>query len=136
MNAFSVDGELRPADRDRPIHGRAAGLRRRAGARLAAAADHGAAPRSRGEAVAALGINDGPTYTQVRIDADGPKVMEVAARLGGGHDAELCRAALGVDLNGLALAAALGEDVELPEPAPQVGGATTAFLVAPPRSSS
>ena len=28
--------------------------------------------------------------------------MEVAARLGGGHDAELCRAATGVDLNALA----------------------------------
>ena len=34
--------------------------------------------------------------------------MEVAARLGGGHDAELCRAALGVDLNALAVEAALG----------------------------
>ena len=34
--------------------------------------------------------------------------MEVAARLGGGHDAELCEAALGVDLNGLAIDAALG----------------------------
>ena len=29
--------------------------------------------------------------------------MEVAARLGGGHDAELCRAATGVDLNALAI---------------------------------
>ena len=32
-------------------------------------------------------------------------------RPGGGHDAQLCRTALGVDLNGLALAAALGESV-------------------------
>ena len=36
-------------------------------------------------------------------------MIEVAARLGGGHDAELVEAATGVDLNGLALAAALGE---------------------------
>jgi biotin carboxylase len=36
-------------------------------------------------------------------------VIEVAARLGGGHDAELCTAATGVDLNALALQAALGE---------------------------
>jgi biotin carboxylase len=79
------------------------------------------------QAVEALGIADGPTYTQVC----GGKVMEVAARLGGGHDAELCEAALGVDLNGLALAAALGEDVELPRPEPQVGGACTAFIVPP-----
>ena len=33
--------------------------------------------------------------------ADGPRVGELAARLGGGHDAELCDAALGVDLNQL-----------------------------------
>jgi biotin carboxylase len=83
-------------------------------------------------AVEALGIRSGPTYTQLRIGPDGPKVMEVAARLGGGHDAELCQAALGVDLNGLALRAALGEPVALPRPEPRVGGATTAFLVPPP----
>ena len=35
--------------------------------------------------------------------------MELAARLGGGHDAELCEAALGVDLNGLAIDFALGD---------------------------
>src|SRR5438034_1180245 len=47
-------------------------------------------------AAAALGITDGPTYTQLRIGPGGPQVMEVAARLGGGHDAELAHAALGV----------------------------------------
>ena len=62
----------------------------------------------------ALGVTDGPTYTQIVLGPDGPRVMELAARLGGGHDAELCRVALGIDLNGLALAAALGEPVELP----------------------
>jgi biotin carboxylase len=132
VNAFSVDGELVPLT----VTDRYTAEPPAFGVALAhvwpSRADHGAAPKVAGEAVAALGIKSGPSYTQVRIDADGPKVMEVAARLGGGHDAELCRAALGVDLNGLALAAALGEDVELPEPVPQVGGATTAFLVAPP----
>ena len=57
--------------------------------------------------------------------------MELAARLGGGHDAEVWRAALGVDLNALALAAALGEPVGLPpEPTPS-GGACVRFLVPP-----
>ena len=83
-------------------------------------------------AVAALGIVNGPSYTQLRIGPDGPMVIEVAARLGGGHDAELVEAAVGVDLNGLALAAALGEPLVVPAPAPQVGGAVTRFLVAPP----
>ena len=62
-------------------------------------------------AVAALGIENGPSYTQIRLGADGRAyVVEVAARLGGGHDAELCRAAVGVDLNDLAVSFALGQD--------------------------
>jgi biotin carboxylase len=82
-------------------------------------------------AAEALGIENGPTYTQLRLARDGPRVIELAARLGGGHDAELCQAALGVDLNGLAIAAALGEPLQLPRPQPQVGGAVTRFLVSP-----
>ena len=87
-------------------------------------------------AVEALGIENGPSYTQLRISAGGPEVIEVAARLGGGHDAELVEAATGVDLNWLALAAALGRDVA-PEQVTKcykerVGGAVTRFLVAPP----
>jgi biotin carboxylase len=83
------------------------------------------------QAAAALGIANGPTYTQIRMGENGARVIELAARLGGGHDAELCEAALGVDLNGLALSAALGEPLERPRPDPQVGGACTRFLVAP-----
>ena len=78
----------------------------------------------------ALGVTDGPTYTQIVLGPEGPRVMELAARLGGGHDAELCRVALGIDLNGLALAAALGEPLDLPEPEP-IGGAVVRFLVPP-----
>jgi len=80
-------------------------------------------------AAAALGITDGPTYTQLRAG----QVMEVAARLGGGHDAELAHAALGVDLNALALDAALGEPVWTAalRAEPQVGGAVVRFLVPP-----
>jgi biotin carboxylase len=83
-------------------------------------------------AVAALGIENGPSYTQLRVDAEGPKVIEVAARLGGGHDAELVEAVTGVDLNGLAIDAALGLPLRVPEPRPLAGGAVTRFLVAPP----
>ena len=79
----------------------------------------------------ALGVREGPTYTQIRMGADGPRVVEFAARLGGGHDAELCDAALGVDLNALALAAALGRRAEVPSARP-AGGACVRFLVAPP----
>jgi biotin carboxylase len=83
-------------------------------------------------AARALGIEHGPSYTQLRVGADGPQVIEVAARLGGGHDAELVQAATGVDLNGLALAAALDEPIDLPRPPHEAGGAVTRFLIAPP----
>jgi biotin carboxylase len=82
-------------------------------------------------AVAALGIENGPSYTQLRLGPDGPQVIEVAARLGGGHDAELVHAATGVDLNGLALEAALGRAPAVPRPEARVGGAVTRFLVPP-----
>jgi len=87
-----------------------------------------------GAAVAALGVREGPSYTQLRLGPYGPVVMEVAARLGGGHDAELCEAALGVDLNGLAIDAALGRPGTrlLQAPAPVAGGAAIVFLVPPP----
>ena len=82
-------------------------------------------------AAEALGIRDGPTYTQIRVGPDGPRLIELAARLGGGHDAELCEAALGVDLSGLALSATLGEAIKAPRAKPRVGGACVRFLVAP-----
>lgn len=90
------------------------------------------APDVAERAVAALGITDGPSYTQLRVGLAGPQVIEVAARLGGGHDAELVLAAVGVDLNGLAIDAALGVPLRPPEPRPLVGGAVTRFLLAPP----
>ena len=83
-------------------------------------------------AVEAVGIRNGPSYTQLRLGPDGPVVMEVAARLGGGHDAELCQAALGVDLNGLAIGAALGEDLSAADMTPCLArAAAVAFLVPP-----
>ena len=83
-------------------------------------------------AVAALGIENGPSYTQLRIGADGRAyVVEVAARLGGGHDAELCRAALGVDLNDLAISFALGEPCDTLAQGERAGGACVVFLLAP-----
>ena len=94
----------------------------------------GAVVEAAAAAAAAVGITEGPSYTQVLVGPDGPRVGELAARLGGGHDAELCRVALGVDLNGAALSAALGEEVPPARLAPvaRIGAACVRFLVAPP----
>ena len=131
VNAFSVAGRFHPltvTDRltaDPPAFGVAL-----AHAWPSAHAADAAADVAR-RAAEALGIADGPSYTQVRLAADGVRVIELAARLGGGHDAELCRIALGIDLNGLAVAAALGEPVAVLDPRPR-GGACVRFLVPPP----
>lgn len=132
VNAFSLRGEFHPltvTDRltaDPPAFGVALAhvWPSEAGARAAEVAE---------AAVRALGIENGPSYTQLRIGPDGPQVIEVAARLGGGHDAELAKLALGVDLNGLALQAALGESIwsAALRAEPQVGGAVSRFLVPP-----
>ena len=86
------------------------------------------------QAAALLGIEQGPTYTQLIVGRQGARLGERAARLGGGHDAELCAAALGIDLNELALDAALGEPIDPRrlEPRARVSAACTRFLVSPP----
>ncbi len=137
VNAFSAGGVFRPltvTDRitaEPPAFGVAlahAWPSELAPRQIAAAIDAASA------AAQAVGIANGPTYTQVLVRDDGTaKVGELAARLGGGHDAELCTAVLGVDLNELALAAALGH--EIPEtalaPTELAGGGCVRFLVAP-----
>ena len=82
-------------------------------------------------AAAALGIRNGPTYTQLRLGADGTRVVELAARLGGGHDAELAEAVTGVSVNRLALDFALGNEPCVSETQSLHGGGCVLFLVAP-----
>jgi biotin carboxylase len=139
VNAFSLDGRFVPL----AVTDRLTAEPPAFGVALAhvwpSAHDTDAAVETARAAVEALGIRNGPSYTQVRLGADGPVVMEVAARLGGGHDAELCEAATGVDLNGLAIQAALGEPVsetdlswcQARSHGPKGHGAAVAFLVPP-----
>ncbi len=147
VNAFSVDGYFQPltvTDRvvaEPPAFGVALA---HVWPSEASPDEVGSAVRVAAVAAEALGIREGPTYTQVLIRGEmvpgslpgtgGAVVGELAARLGGGHDAELCAAALGVDLNELALSAALGEPIEEEAllPSNETGGACVRFLVAPP----
>jgi biotin carboxylase len=136
VNAFSVDGRFVPltvTDREQaPPPAFGVPLAHSWPAELDPA-EVGAAIEIASRAAATLGIEQGPTSTQVLLGDEGPLLAKVSARVGGGHDAELCRAALGVDLNALAVAAALGEDVHPQQLAAtgDVGGACVRFLVAP-----
>jgi len=81
-------------------------------------------------AARALGIREGPTVTQLLVGGGRPRVLELSARIGGGHEPELCQAAVGVDLHALALSAALGEPVSAKELRTKrcAGGACVRFL--------
>src|SRR4029079_3946975 len=70
--------------------------------------DPAAAAETAVRAVEALGIDAGPWYVQVILGPDGPRIVEVAARLGGGHDSELVKLTTGVDLARAAVLAAIG----------------------------
>jgi len=137
VNAFSLGGRFVPltvTDREqapRPAFG--VSLAHLWPAELEPA-EVGAAVETAARAARALGVEHGPTTAQVLLGGDGPLLAKLSARVGGGHDAELCRAALGVDLNDLAVAAALGEDVQAQQlvAVAGVGGACVRFLVAPP----
>jgi biotin carboxylase len=137
VNAFSAEGRFTPLT----VTDRVVAEPPAFGVALAhvwpsslAPTDVGAAVDVARAAASALGVRDGPTYTQVVVGERGAHVVELAARVGGGHDAELCEAVLGVELNGLALAAALGEPVddEQLRPEQRAGGGCTRFFVPEP----
>jgi biotin carboxylase len=94
--------------------------------------DPSAAADAASRAVQALGIGAGPWYVQVILGPDGPRIVEVAARLGGGHDSELVKLTTGVDLARAAVLAALGRPVTAAEVTPAPDGAgVIEFLEAP-----
>jgi hypothetical protein len=70
-------------------------------------ADDGQVGALAAAAAASLGIQDGPTQTEIRLGPQGPRVAELFAS----HDAELWRAGP-VDVNLLALKGALGEPID------------------------
>jgi biotin carboxylase len=96
-------------------------------------AEVGIAVETAAAAARAVGVELGPTTTQILLGENGPLVAKLSARVGGGHDAELCRVALGVDLNALAVTVALGGDVHPRSLAVTSGveAACVRFLVAP-----
>jgi cysteine synthase A len=89
-----------------------------------------------GRGLWALGIDQGPGYTQIRIAGRGPMIMEVGARIGGGHEAELIRFLGGPDWIEAQIRLALGEaltptDVVLP-PITSVPAGVVKFIFAAP----
>ncbi|EFL34005.1 argininosuccinate lyase [Streptomyces viridochromogenes DSM 40736] len=80
----------------------------------------------------AVGLTEGPSYSEFVLTADGPRVLESHARLGGCGAPELARRAFGLDPARMLLTVPLGID-PLPEASPApVGGAALRYLTPRP----
>ncbi len=82
-------------------------------------------------ALEALGVDNGALHTEVKLTPDGPRVIEVNGRLGGGV-AELLTEAAGADLLATCLRAALGQPVDVAGPIPCDRIGFRLFLQPPP----
>lgn len=67
-----------------------------------------------GRAIAALGITDGITHSEMKLTSRGIRVLEVGARMGGGSIRQVVKLATGVDLLELTLELARGRKPEIP----------------------
>ena len=85
-------------------------------------------------ASSAVGIENGPSYVQVRVEAGCPSVIEVGARLGGGKDAELAKLVTGFDAIRANVLWALDElqRADLGHADPTAPCGQVRFVVAPP----
>jgi len=73
-------------------------------------------------AARALGLREGPVHAEARLDAQGPSILEVAARSIGGLCARALRFGAGLSLEELLILHALGREVETLEREPRAAG--------------
>lgn len=65
-------------------------------------------------AVAAIGLQNGPSHTEIKVTEEGPKIVELAARLGGDFiTSKLVPLSTGVDLVGASILLATGQSPDL-----------------------
>ncbi len=81
---------------------------------LANEADREALKQAAIQGIAALGIDNAPGHSEIRLSPEGPIIMEIAARMGGGFIAShLTPLSSGIDMVRAAIALALGEVPDL-----------------------
>jgi hypothetical protein len=74
------------------------------------------------EAAEALGVRSGALHIEIKLTPDGPQVIEVNGRVGGGGIDRLYEATHGQSLTHIATRIALGQPVELPVGTEPAGG--------------
>lgn len=66
------------------------------------------------QAISAIRLKNGPSHTEIKVTGEGPKIVELAARLGGDFiTSKLVPLSTGVDMIGASILLAIGEGVEL-----------------------
>lgn len=84
-------------------------------------------------AIAALGLDGTVAHTEIKLTADGPKLVEVNPRPAGNRITELVRRVTGIDLAAVHADLALGREPDLTPAETGIGSAAIAFLI-PDRS--
>jgi biotin carboxylase len=87
-----------------------------------------------GATLRALGVEVGAAHTEIKLTPDGPRVIEVNGRVGGGVP-NMLALTTGLDIVELSMRAALGLDDELPRELPRARGVGYRFFYQPPASA-
>jgi biotin carboxylase len=96
-------------------------------------ADRAAAVDTAVAAIEALGLDDAVAHTEVKLTADGPRLIEVNPRPAGNQITELIRRVTGVDLPAVFAQLAVGEEPAVRPASTGVRSAAISFLL-PPRA--
>lgn len=68
-------------------------------------------------AVNALKINNSPAHVEIKVTQEGPKIVELGARMGGDFiTSDLVPLSTGIDMVGISIKIAMKEKVEIPQP--------------------
>ncbi|MBB5956818.1 argininosuccinate lyase [Saccharothrix tamanrassetensis] len=86
-------------------------------------------------AIGALGLDDCVAHTEIKLTADGPKLIEVNPRPAGNRITELVRRVTGIDLPAVFAQLAVGQQPDLRVRETGVRSAAVSFLL-PPRSGA
>jgi formate-dependent phosphoribosylglycinamide formyltransferase (GAR transformylase) len=84
-----------------------------------------------GRAAAALGLRVGPVHAELRVNDEGPWMLEIAARSIGGYCSKTLRFDMGLSLEELILRQAAGMEIEDLD---RVGGANGVMMIPIPRA--
>lgn len=83
--------------------------------------------------IAAVNIRNGPSHTELKITKEGPKVIEIAARLGGDFiTSKLVPLSTGIDMVGLSILSTVGQEIRLAQRSCK--GAAIRFILPPDRA--